>query len=341
LYLCGLLLFLRAMSFLRMAAIFGCVGVVMAACNAEQGGLVNNDPDAQGAVRLDGSLPPQQDAAPRPTDAAPDVTSRMMRARCGADPYVWLDVPVLGDVLETLPRARYAKPALMLAVLKSIGDGKLKTQRRPQHPAKATVIRYQTQDKGVLVDATALVAQPDEAGTYPIMLLLHGAVGANDSCAPTRGIVDAQLGGVANETMQLASMFASFGYIVVFPDYLGMKSLGAPSKALHPYLVAEPTALASLDAVRAAKKLLRSSPVTPGELVVVGGSQGGHAAAFVSRYQPHYAPELPIKSSVWDVPPTDLVVHAERALKTLVPSSANISGLSPALTPGMCRMQRD
>jgi acetyl esterase/lipase len=112
----------------------------------------------------------------------------------------------------------------------------------------------------------------------------------------------------------LLSLFASFGYIAVAPDYIWLKSLGAPTGFLHPYLVAEPTAIASLDAVRAAKKQLVGSNITPGDVVVMGGSQGGHAAAFVNRYLPHYAPELVIKGSVWDVPPTDLLGQAKPAL---------------------------
>ena len=39
--------------------------------------------------------------------------------------------------------------------------------------------------------------------------------------------------------------------VVAAPDYLGMNGFGAPAEALHPYIVAEPTAVASLDAVRA------------------------------------------------------------------------------------------
>jgi acetyl esterase/lipase len=105
-------------------------------------------------------------------------------------------------------------------------------------------------------------------------------------------------------------MFASWGYIVVAPDYLGLKSTGAPSTSFHPYLVAEPTALASIDMVRAAKALLEEQGVAgrwSGDVVVLGVSQGGHAAAFVTRYAPHYAPELDIAGAVYAVPPLDLV----------------------------------
>jgi acetyl esterase/lipase len=77
--------------------------------------------------------------------------------------------------------------------------------------------------------------------------------------------------------------------------------------------------------VRAAKAMLAGQSAVPGKLVVVGGSQGGHAAAFVDRLGPHYAPELPITAGVWDVPPTDLMAHAKRGLNGTGPSTDNIA----------------
>jgi hypothetical protein len=67
-----------------------------------------------------------------------------------------------------------------------------------------------------------------------------------------------------------------------------------------------------------------SSGTIPGDVVVIGGSQGGHAAAFVNRYLPHYAPELTIRGAVWDVPPTDLLAQCQAALTgTWVKASGN------------------
>jgi len=112
------------------------------------------------------------------------------------------------------------------------------------------------------------------------------------------------------------ALYASFGYVTVFPDYIGLKSLGNPTGFMHPYLVAEPTAIASLDSLRAAKNVLAATSVTPGDVIVVGGSQGGHAAAFVNRFAPYYAPEFDIKASVWDVPPSDMVGQSKVALES-------------------------
>jgi dienelactone hydrolase len=198
-------------------------------------------------------------------------------------------------------------------MLTLINDGALKTTRLPEYDTNAELIRYQTQDRGSPIDATALVTFPKETGTFPVLLVLHGTSGFCDACAPTLGMTTGDYEGFDNDLGLLMSMYASFGYITVFPDYIGLKSLGGPTGFMHPYLVGEPTAIASLDAVRAAGKLLTATGPTPGDVVVIGGSQGGHAAAFVNRYAPHYAPEITIRGSVWDVPPTDMMEQTRAA----------------------------
>lgn len=265
----------------------------------------SDDASVQGDVQPEASV---EDAPQETVDAA------VGPARCGAAPYSWLPADAMGDVLEKHDKAPHSKVDLGLGLLQMVSDGYLKTTRWPSYGTKSALIRYQTQDRGKLVDATAMVAWPDESKTFPLMLVLHGTSGFHDGCGPTSGMVDAEWGGLTQETGVLLSLYASFGYVVVFPDYLGLKSLGAPTGFMHPYLIAEPTAVASLDALRAAKKVLQSTGVTPGDVVLLGGSQGGHAAAFVGRYAPHYAPEFSIKGAVWDVPPSDLVGQSQLAL---------------------------
>jgi fermentation-respiration switch protein FrsA (DUF1100 family) len=89
--------------------------------------------------------------------------------------------------------------------------------------------------------------------------------------------------------------------------------------------VGEPTAIASLDMVRAAQRYVPTveADLTLGALVVDGASQGGHAAAFVVRLQPHYAPELPITAAVYGIPPTDLAGHMQIALTSMSNPTAN------------------
>lgn len=313
------------------------LGLVVAACgSAERSPTGESDPPASsegtsGSTTPSGtptSVPPASTTPPASTgDAGPDgkAPAPSSRARCGAAPYDWVVSTALGDVLETQSTASHTVIELAYAVYQANQQKAMKTNRLPKHGTKSRLVRYQTQDRGKLIDATTTVTFPDvsDAKTFPIMLLLHGTAGFTDACAPSSGVADDALGGFTDEQAVLLSLFASLGYIVVAPDYIGLKSMGAPTGFLHPYLVAEPTAIASLDSVRAARKLLAGTNVTPGQVVVVGGSQGGHAAAFVNRFAPHYAPDISIKGSVWDVPPTDLIGHAALALASWRKATAN------------------
>ena len=310
-------------------ALLGAVLIVsaLAACGSDS--AAPTDAGGPATPTPSPSAPPSSTAtAPTtPSDAGRDASIALgdAPARCGATPYTWVKSSALGDVLETKAETSHT-PVELNAALVEARSTLVKTRRLATWSTRSKVIRYQTQDRGVLVDATGLMAMPDVAAnhTFPIMLILHGTAGFNDACSPSAGVVDDALDGFADTTSILASVFASFGYVTIAPDYIGLKSLGPPTGFMHPYLVAEATAIASIDAVRAVKKQLVGSTITPGDIVVVGGSQGGHAAAFVNRYLPHYAPELSIKGSVWDVPPTDLLDEAPPALATFEDATKNL-----------------
>ena len=299
-----------------LASVLCVAGVACGASGTDEAPAPTTDPVAtQPKPSGDGSeTPPGPSTTPPPGTPSPDAGAPTSRARCGAAPYDWVTSNALGDVLESQSKASHTPLELNYVIYEARRQKAFKTSRYAKHGTKGRLLRYQTQDRGKLIDATTLMAYPDAAGTFPILLVLHGTAGFTDKCAPSKGTVDDALGGFTDEVSVLLSLFASFGYIAVAPDYIGLKSLGQPTGFLHPYLVAEPTAIASLDAVRAAKKQLAGASAKPGDVVVVGGSQGGHAAAFVNRYLPHYAPELTIKGSVWDVPPTDVLGQALPAL---------------------------
>lgn len=77
------------------------------------------------------------------------------------------------------------------------------------------------------------------------------------------------------ETLLCAAIFASGGYLVLAPDYLGL----GDSPGLHPFLHAETQASASADLVEEGRKLIaRLGLRLTGQLFLTGYSQGGHAA---------------------------------------------------------------
>lgn len=244
-------------------------------------------------------------------------------ASCGATPFAWRREASLGSLTERTARTDYA--AATLAALAQAGGVILPSP--PVHAVGVIDVGYETQDRGARVTSSTSIAYPTDlaAGeTVPVLLLLHGTSGFRRGCGPT-----------ADSTFKLlAAVLASYGWIVATPDYLGLESLGDDYPALHPYLQGQSTAIASLDAARAALRLAVEEGLCPRpELAVVGGSQGGHAALWVDRLAPYYARELELLGTVATVPPSDLVAHSDRALRQLVDASANTLAMLTAQAP--------
>jgi dienelactone hydrolase len=245
-----------------------------------------------------------QGAGPMALAAAP--------ARCGQPAHRWLTEGPMGSVLELGPRNQYARTTLALATTM--------IDETARYDVTTDVVAYQTQDRGRLVRATTLVAYPRnvrDPQRLDVLLVLHGTAGFRDGCGPS----------ASNDTKLLAAAFASTGYVVVAPDYIGLNSFGADTMQPHPYLVGQPTAIASLDATRAAIRhvaSLGSTVCASSRVVAIGGSQGGHAALWIDRLAPYYAQELSIEGIVATVPPADLVGEANRALSADVEATKNM-----------------
>jgi acetyl esterase/lipase len=281
--------------------------------------------------------PPEPEPEPEP--ATPDPRIAELAADpsdCGAPSYAWLPADSgVGDVVTSELDPEWELPPTFYAPILE-GQLGVNMPREPIHAARVLQLRYLTQDRGELVEATGLVGVPDigPITDFPLLLLLHGTAGFSDDCAPSTNGLDPVL----------VSMLASFGYVVVAPDYLGMNGIGGPSDMLHPYLVGEPTAVASMDAVRATLQLseegrLRSGARATTPIIVSGGSQGGHASLFVARWAPYYAPEIPIAAVAASVPPSDLAGQTASAVLQWDDGTNNTAALLAAAadwyqTPG-------
>lgn len=236
-------------------------------------------------------------------------------ARCGQPAHQWLRSDRLGEVVSLGGVEQYSRP--LLTGLAS-GAGVV-LPREPGASVQVRSYRYLTQDRGELVEATALVAFPE--GRPPgeeadVILFPHGTTGFSAGCGPTSHI----------ESQLLAALLASYGYVVVAPDYLGLEYGNATYGELHPYLVGQATAIASIDALRAAARLSPGDLAdlcVPPRFLTFGGSQGGHAALWIDLLAPYYARELEHVGAVATVPPADLLGEVERALVEVVDASAN------------------
>ena len=245
-------------------------------------------------------------------DVAPDVPPlpAITPATCGQDPFEWLGPEEVGEVLHWEESAMTnVTPEFLKETLGGMGyDDQLEGL---DHTVRNFRFRYTTQDKGAPIEATSMIGVPVDVvaeGPLPIILWLHPTTGFSDACAPSGD----PLAGPGQ-----TSILGSLGYIAVAPDFLGMIGFGegSPEGTVHPYLVGQPTAIASLDAVRAALRYLEEDPSLPdgdpNRIILWGGSQGGHACFITERYQPYYAPELDVVAVAAAIPGTDILAQAE------------------------------
>lgn len=251
-----------------------------------------------------------------------DKTPPVELGGCGLPGHTWLPRAQVGAVL--LHEEDIMSPMTPSAMDSLIG---LYTTAFSPVPfgARVFLFRYTTQDKGKPVEATGMVGVPWRAegltGHRPMAIWHHGTTGFMGKCAPSY-----TLGG----DLMGAYLMASLGYVVVVPDYIGLDAganFDEPPVVRHAYLNLEQTAVGSLDALRAGHALLldeATTEVVPDtqQVVLLGGSQGGHAAMATDLFAPYYAPEFHITATVAMVPPTDLVGLASYAVSGVNPASA-------------------
>ncbi len=112
-------------------------------------------------------------------------------------------------------------------------------------------------------------------GSRPIVLYAHGTT--TDRAFNMVNMQNA-------ETLALAALFASQGYIVVAPNYAGYDTSTLP---YHPYLIADQESKDMIDALTAARTALPFASATlttdSGQLFITGYSQGGYVAMATHR----------------------------------------------------------
>ena len=164
----------------------------------------------------------------------------------------------------------------------------------PGPAAEAWRVRYRSVSvEGRPVEVSGMVARPaapPPAGGYPVLAWAHGTTGVADDCAPSRW------GSAILTTVQ---PFLDAGFVVAATDYEG---LGTPG--VHPYLVSVSEGRSVLDSVRAARHVIDG---TSQQVVVMGHSQGGHAALATAEIADDWSPELELAGTISIAPAGDLV----------------------------------
>ncbi|WP_298210603.1 alpha/beta fold hydrolase [Acidovorax sp.] len=143
----------------------------------------------------------------------------------------------------------------------------------PRYGVRSYRLEYLTSDAdGKEVRASGLVSLPIKpAGAQsPVLSYQHGTI-FQDAKAPSNNAV----------ASEVAVVLASLGYIVLAPDYVGFGvSKGTP----HPYLLAGPSAAATVDFLTAARTWRgQAGVVDNGQLFLTGYSEGGYVTMAAHR----------------------------------------------------------
>lgn len=140
------------------------------------------------------------------------------------------------------------------------------------------------QGEGIRTESAAIFlpqgSEPEDG--WPLIVWHHGTVGIAYGCAPSLNVRSFR-------DSQYLNTWLSLGYAIFAPDYPGLGSQG-----LHHYLHARSVAWSVLDGIRAA---LGVFPLK-NRILLIGHSQGAHAAFSTAGYQMQYAPALNIAGSV-------------------------------------------
>ncbi|MBN9177572.1 MAG: DUF308 domain-containing protein [Microbacterium sp.] len=205
------------------------------------------------------------------------------------------------------------------------------TREVPQDAEAWRILYTTTGMDGRIRVASGLVAVPTPSkkrgsGPWPVIDWNHSTTGFAQHCAPSLQERPFWSGGLYPVRKVLAQ-----GWAIVAPDYVGLGTDG-----VHPYLFGEASAMASLDAVRAARQLDEAdlSPAT----VVWGHSQGGGAALWTGGFARQYAPDVWIRGVAAFAPASDppaLVDHVSEVTGGLIFASyafAAYSEIYPGIT---------
>lgn len=151
-------------------------------------------------------------------------------------------------------------------------------------------------DQPVAVTGLIIVPIDKAKRPRPVLVWAHGTTGGARGCAPSLAPDPArsflERGGAAGYPIDIGTPYLqdllARGYVVAAPDYQG---LGGPG--VHQYLVGDTAARGALDAARATRQVRGSK--AGADVVMLGWSQGGHAALAAGEIAPAYAPELRVR----------------------------------------------
>jgi len=169
----------------------------------------------------------------------------------------------------------------------------------PEYPIDIYKVLYKTPYLHLdsLVQASGAIVVPQTDCPLPIANYQHGTQARRSSAPSTLN------GG----QIEVAMIFASTGYVVSVPDYLGLGD-SDPKVIIHPYIHAFSQAHTSINIMRATREIAADQAVTLNDQIFLFGySQGGFGTAAVHKeIEANYSEEFQITASAPMSGPYDL-----------------------------------
>jgi dienelactone hydrolase len=159
---------------------------------------------------------------------------------------------------------------------------RLKTVLGGSAPADATQpidlykVRYNSPDgKGKMQVLTGLVALPRGGAPKGLVVFSHGTIG-DHAMSPSRWTTKLHIG----ESQGAILAFASGGYALAMPDYLGL----GDDKGPHPFPLSQINSRSAIDIIAPARSIANKSGVKVGpKLFLTGYSEGGAVTMWATR----------------------------------------------------------
>ncbi|QJD80874.1 alpha/beta hydrolase family protein [Spirosoma rhododendri] len=145
--------------------------------------------------------------------------------------------------------------------------------RYPISVYRVTYTTTNTDGKSITASGALMIPTVNSTTGIPMLSIQHGTITSDDG-APS----NYQSG---SEAYTFGSVFASQGYIIAAPDYIGY---GASKDLPHTYEHRNGLATASLDMLRAARQVLTDKSVNwDKRLLIAGYSEGGYATLALQK----------------------------------------------------------
>ncbi len=169
--------------------------------------------------------------------------------------------------------AQHLVSVSLLATKTSVQVSSLLGAGGPYYGARIYKVRYNTTDafhNPTIASGALMIPVSAVCDTFSLLSYGHGTV------LKKTEVPSAQFSNYDG------LFFASKGYIVSMPDYLGL----GDNAGYHPFLHAETEATATLDLMRAVRECLHDSTFyrLNGKVFITGYSQGGHSAMATLKY---------------------------------------------------------